>query len=231
MLLTTLLLPIGIWISDILIKDRNNTFYSLLLLFEFGLIGVFTAFDLFVFYVFWEVALVPMYLMVGGWGGARRGYAAVKFFVYTMAGSVMMLTSIIYLANKAGTFDYAQILAALNSGTVMLNSHEQLLLFLGFFAAFAIKVPVFPAATWLPLTYSEAPATATFLLAAVMSKIPYRGRAYDTGGAVGGSCCGFAVGAAAGAAAAAAHPGRRRPSWRRPAPCRRSTRTYPASCR
>jgi NADH-quinone oxidoreductase subunit M len=170
-LLTTLLLPIGIWISDVLIKDRNKTFYSLLLLFEFGLIGVFTAFDLFVFYVFWEVALVPMYLMVGGWGGARRGYAAVKFFVYTMAGSVLMLTGIIYIANKAGTFDYSQILAALNSGTVVLNSHEQLLLFLGFFAAFAIKIPLFPLHTWLPLTYSEAPATATFLLAAIMSKM------------------------------------------------------------
>lgn len=170
-LLTTLLLPIGIWVSDILIKDRKTTFYALLLLFEFGLIGVFTAFDLFVFYVFWEVALVPMYLMVGGWGGARRGYAAVKFFVYTMSGSVLMLAGIIYVASKAGTFDYTQIIAALNSGTVRLNPHEQILLFLGFFAAFAIKVPIFPLHTWLPLTYSEAPAPATFLLAAVMSKM------------------------------------------------------------
>src|SRR6185437_4557643 len=82
-LLTTLLIPIGIWISDTLIKDRHNAFYALLLLFEFGLIGVFSAFDLFVFYVFWEVALVPMYLMVG-WGGTKRAYASVKFFVYTM---------------------------------------------------------------------------------------------------------------------------------------------------
>lgn len=170
-LLTTLLLPIGIWVSDTLVKDRKKTFYALLLLFEFGLIGVFTAFDLFVFYVFWEVALVPMYLMVGGWGGARRGYAAVKFFVYTMSGSVLMLAGIIYVATKAGTFDYTQILAALTSGTVTLTSTEQILLFLGFFAAFAIKVPVFPLHTWLPLTYSEAPAPATFLLAAVMSKM------------------------------------------------------------
>jgi NADH-quinone oxidoreductase subunit M len=170
-LLTTLLLPIGIWVSDVLIKDRKKTFYSLLLLFEFGLIGVFTAFDLFVFYVFWEVALVPMYLMVGGWGGARRVYTAVKFFVYTMAGSVLMLGGIIYLGNRAGTFDYAQILAALNSGTVSLSPNEQLLLFLAFFAAFAIKVPIFPLHTWLPITYSEAPAVATFLLAAVMSKM------------------------------------------------------------
>jgi NADH-quinone oxidoreductase subunit M len=170
-LLTTFLLPLGIWISDTLIHERNKTFYSLLLLFEFGLVGVFSAFDLFVFYVFWEVALIPMYLMVGGWGGARRGYVAVKFFVYTMSGSVMMLGGIIYVANRAGTFDYAQILAALNSGTVALSSHEQMLLFLAFFAAFAIKVPIFPLHTWLPVTYSEAPAVATFLLAAVMSKM------------------------------------------------------------
>jgi NADH-quinone oxidoreductase subunit M len=170
-LLVTFLLPIGIWLSDSFIKERQKTFFSLLLLFEFGLIGVFSAFDLFVFYVFWEVALVPMYIMVGGWGGARCRYAAVKFFVYTMSGSVMMLAGIIYLASKTGSFDYAQILAALNSGTAVLSPHEQLLLFLGFFVAFAIKVPVFPLHTWLPVTYSEAPAPATFLLAAVMSKM------------------------------------------------------------
>lgn len=170
-LLTTLLLPIGIWVSDTFIQERKKTFFTLLLLFEFGLVGVFSAFDLFVFYVFWEVALVPMYLMVGGWGGARRRYAAVKFFVYTMAGSVMMLGGIIYVASKAGSFDYAQILAALNSGTAVLTAHEQLVLFLGFFIAFAIKVPIFPLHTWLPITYLEAPAPATFLLAAIMSKM------------------------------------------------------------
>jgi NADH-quinone oxidoreductase subunit M len=170
-LLTTLLLPAGIWITEALVSERRKTFYALLLLFEFGLIGVFSALDLFVFYVFWEVALVPMYLMVGGWGAARSGYAAVKFFVYTMAGSVMMLASIIYLANRAGTFDYTQIVAALTSGTLTLTTHEQLLLFLGFFAAFAVKVPIFPLHTWLPITYTEAPAPATFLLAAVMSKM------------------------------------------------------------
>lgn len=170
-LLTTLLVPIGIWISESLIKDRNNTFYALILLFEFGVLGVFSAFDLFVFYVFWEVALIPMYIMVGGWGGARRTYAAVKFFVFTMSGSVMMLASIIYIGVKAGGFDYAQILAAFNSGTVVLSSHEQLFLFLGFLAAFAVKVPIFPLHSWLPVTYWQAPAPATFLLAAVMSKM------------------------------------------------------------
>jgi NADH-quinone oxidoreductase subunit M len=170
-LLATFLLPIAIWISETLVQERRKTFYALLLLFEFGLIGVFSAFDLFLFYVFWEVALVPMYLMVGSFGGSRRIYAALKFFVYTMTGSVLMLGGVIYLANRAGTFDYTQISAALTSGTLSLSSHEQLWLFLAFFAAFAIKVPVFPLHTWLPVTYAEAPAPATFLLAAVMSKM------------------------------------------------------------
>ncbi len=170
-LLTTLLLPIGVWISGTMIKDRKKNFFALLLLFEFGLIGVFSALDLFVFYVFWEVALVPMYLMVGGWGGATRGPAAVKFFVYTMLGSVLMLASILYLHAQTGTFDYVDILNALGSGRMVLSASQQMLLFLGFFAAFAVKVPIFPLHTWLPDTYTEAPAPATFLIAAVMSKM------------------------------------------------------------
>jgi len=170
-ILTTLLVPVGVWISQELIADRLKTFLALILLFEFGLIGVFAAVDLFVFYVFWEVALVPMYLMVGGWGGAKRMYASVKFFVITMLGSVMMLVGIIYLYTRADTFDYAQILSALNSGRLVLSPDEQLFLFLAFFLAFAIKVPIVPLHTWQPLTYSEAPAPATFLLAAGMSKM------------------------------------------------------------
>lgn len=170
-LLTTLLMPIGVWISQYMILERHKNFFALLLLFEFGLIGVFTALDLFVFYVFWEVALVPMYLMVGGWGASRRGPAAVKFFVYTMAGSVLMLGSIIYLHSQAGTFDYVEIMNALTSGRVILTGSQQLLLFLGFFAAFAVKTPIFPFHTWLPDTYTQAPAPATFLLAALMSKM------------------------------------------------------------
>ncbi len=170
-LLTTLLLPIGVWISGSMIKDRKKNFFALLLLFEFGLIGVFSALDLFVFYVFWEVALVPMYLMVGGWGGAKRTPAAVKFFVYTMLGSVLMLASILYLHAQTGTFDYIEILNALGSGRIVLSTSQQMLLFLGFFAAFAVKVPIFPLHTWLPDTYTEAPAPATFLIAAVMSKM------------------------------------------------------------
>jgi NADH-quinone oxidoreductase subunit M len=170
-LLTTFLLPIAIWISPGMIKQRQKGFLALLMLFEFGLIGVFTALDLFVFYVFWEVALVPMYLIVGTWGGPRRGAVAVKFFVYTMLGSVFMLGSIIYLYSVTGTFDYSEIMSALNSGRIVLSPTQQGLLFLGFFAAFAVKVPIFPLHTWLPNTYTEAPAPATFLLAAVMSKM------------------------------------------------------------
>lgn len=170
-LLTTLLLPIAVWISDTMIEDRRKNFFALLMLFEFGLIGVFSALDLFVFYVFWEVALVPMYLMVGGWGTGKRGAAAVKFFVYTMLGSVLMLGCIIYIHSQAGTFDYVDIMNALQSGRVIFSAEQQFFLFLGFFAAFAVKVPIFPLHTWLPDTYTLAPTPATFLLAAVMSKM------------------------------------------------------------
>lgn len=170
-ILTTLLMIVAVWIVEDLIPERKKSFYALLLLFEFGLIGVFTSLDLFVFYVFWEVALIPMYLMVGGWGGPRRVHAAVKFFVYTFFGSVMMLAAIIYLATDAQTFDYPQIMAGLNSGAFRLSSNEQLFLFLAFLLAFAIKIPVFPLHTWQPLTYEQAPAPATFLLAAAMSKM------------------------------------------------------------
>ena len=169
--LTGLLLPIAVWISDTMIKERRQNFLALLLLFEFGLVGVFTAADLFVFYVFWEVALVPMYLMVGGWGQGKRGVAAVKFFVYTFLGSVLMLGSILYLHSQVGTFDYVDIMSALASGRFIITPTQQLYLFLGFFAAFAVKVPIFPLHTWLPDTYAQAPTPATFLLAAIMSKM------------------------------------------------------------
>ncbi len=170
-LLTTFMLPIAVWASDIMIPERRKNFFALLLLFEFGIIGVFTALDLFVFYVFWEVALVPMYLLVGGWGGRNRGRAAVKFFVYTFLGSALMLVAILYLHTQAGSFDFVEIMNRLNAGQFMLSPTQQILLFLGFFAAFAVKVPIFPFHTWLPEAYTEAPTPATFLLAAVMSKM------------------------------------------------------------
>jgi NADH-quinone oxidoreductase subunit M len=170
-LLSTFLVPIGVWMAQTMLPERRKPFFALLLLFEFGLVGVFSAVDLFVFYVFWEVALVPMYLMVGGWGGPRRAPVAVKFFVYTFAGSILMLASILYLHSITGTFDYAEMLTAFSSGRVTLSAAQSLYLFLGFFAAFAVKVPIFPFHTWQPDTYTEAPAPATFLLAAAMSKM------------------------------------------------------------
>ncbi|HEY1946521.1 MAG TPA: NADH-quinone oxidoreductase subunit M [Bryobacteraceae bacterium] len=171
LLLTTLLLPIAVWFTETTMKHRRKSFYAMLLLFEFGLIGVFSALDLFVFYIFWEVALVPMYLMVGAWGGPKRAVASVKFFVYTMSGSMLMLGSILYLHSQTGSFDYIGIMNMFSAGSVKLDPQQQMLLFLGFFAAFAVKVPIFPFHTWLPDTYAEAPMPATFLLAAVMSKM------------------------------------------------------------
>jgi NADH-quinone oxidoreductase subunit M len=170
-LLTTLLVPMAVWATEKMVKERRKSFFAMLLLFEFGLIGVFSALDLFAFYVFWEIALVPMYLMVGGWGGANRFKTSLKFFVYTMAGSVLMLGSILYLHGLTGSFDYVDILKAVSSGQFTLSGYDQALIFAGFLAAFAVKAPIFPLHTWLPNTYAEAPMPATFLLAAVMSKM------------------------------------------------------------
>jgi NADH-quinone oxidoreductase subunit M len=170
-LLSTLLTPICVLISWRSIRTRAKEFYALLLLLECGLIGVFLAQDLFLFYVFWEVSLVPMYFLIGIWGHGRRIYAAVKFFLYTMAGSVLLLAAIIYLYIRAHTFSYAAILDRLSSGDLRLGSGEQLLLFLGFFVAFAIKVPLFPLHTWLPDAHVEAPVAGSVMLASVMLKM------------------------------------------------------------
>ncbi|MCS7025892.1 MAG: NADH-quinone oxidoreductase subunit M [Bryobacteraceae bacterium] len=170
-ILSTLLTPISVLVSWKYIDNRVKEFYAFLLLLEFGLIGVFVAWDLFLFYVFWEVCLVPMYFLIGIWGHERRIYAAVKFFLYTMAGSVLMLAAIIYLFNKAQTFDYVNILNLLQSGRLVLSSTEQMALFLAFFFAFAIKVPLFPLHTWLPDAHVEAPTAGSVMLAAVMLKM------------------------------------------------------------
>jgi NADH-quinone oxidoreductase subunit M len=170
-LLTTLLVPLAVWATEKMVKERRKSFFAMLMLFEFGLIGVFSALDLVAFYVFWEIALVPMYLMVGGWGGADAFKVSVKFFVYTMAGSVLMLGSILYLHSLTNSFDYVDILRAVSSGAISFSARDQLFIFFGLLAAFAVKAPIFPLHTWLPNTYAEAPMPATFLLAAVMSKM------------------------------------------------------------
>jgi NADH-quinone oxidoreductase subunit M len=170
-ILSTFLTPIAILISWRYVHDRVKEFFAFLLLLEFGLVGVFSAWDLFLFYVFWEVVLVPMYFLIGIWGHDRRIYAAVKFFLYTMAGSVLMLTGIIFLYGRAGTFDYAVILDALSTGKIALSHSEETLLFLAFFIAFAIKVPLFPLHTWLPDAHVEAPSAGSLMLASVMLKM------------------------------------------------------------
>ncbi len=170
-LLSTLLTPLCVLISWHSISSRVKEFYAFLLLLEFGLVGVFIAQDLFLFYVFWEVSLVPMYFLIGIWGHERRIYAAVKFFLYTMAGSVLMLAAIIYIYNRTQTFSYPALVGMLASGRLAFSPAEEMLLFLAFFVAFAIKVPLFPLHTWLPDAHVEAPTAGSIMLASVMLKM------------------------------------------------------------
>lgn len=172
--LTTLLTFLCVLISWKSIQKRVKAFFLLMLLLETGLIGVFVSLDLFLFYVFWEVSLVPMAFLIGIWGHERRLYAAVKFFLYTMVGSVLMLGAILWLYNLAGTFDFVAIRDALASGALTLSPQAELWLFLGFFIAFAIKVPLFPFHTWLPDAHVEAPTAGSVMLAGVLLKLgPY----------------------------------------------------------
>jgi NADH-quinone oxidoreductase subunit M len=170
-LLTTFLGPITVLASWTSIERRARDFFAALLLLETGVIGVFAARDLVLFYVFWEVMLVPMFLLIGVFGGDRRIYATVKFFIYTMAGSLLMLVAILYVYFRAGgtTFDIPGIQAALQAA--QLSRAEQLWLFLGFGLAFAIKVPIFPFHTWLPDAHTEAPTAGSVVLAAVLLKM------------------------------------------------------------
>jgi NADH-quinone oxidoreductase subunit M len=170
-LLTTLLTPICVLISWHHIRHPMKEFFVFLMLLEFGLVGVFVSLDLFLFYVFWELALVPMYFIIGMWGHDRRIYASVKFFLYTMAGSMLMLVAIIYLYNQTGTFDYLEILSRIETGRLVFAPNVQHLLFLAFFVSFAIKVPLFPLHTWLPDAHVEAPAAGSVMLASVMLKM------------------------------------------------------------
>jgi NADH-quinone oxidoreductase subunit M len=170
-LLTTLLTPICVLVSWKYIDKRVKEYYAWLILLEFGLVGVFVALDIFLFYVFWEISLVPMYFLIGVWGHERRIYAAIKFFLYTFAGSVLMLGAIIYLYNRTGSFDYSGVVALITSGRLALTWTEQVLLFLAFFIAFAIKVPLFPLHTWLPDAHVEAPTAGSVMLASVMLKM------------------------------------------------------------
>src|SRR5262249_37416808 len=137
-LLSTFLTPLAVIISWKYIDKRPKMYYALLMLLEFGLVGVFLSMDLFLFFVFWGVSLVAMYFLIGIWGHERRISAGVKFFLYTMAGSALMLVAMLYIYTRAQTFDYPAILQLMESGRLVFNPGEQMLLFLAFFLAFAI---------------------------------------------------------------------------------------------
>src|SRR5262252_4337694 len=155
--LTTFLTPLCVLISWKSVHDRVKEFFILLLVLETALIGVFTSLDLFLFYFFWEATLIPMALLIGMYGHGRRVYAAVKFFLYTMGASVFMLAAILWLYAKTGSFDFVRIQEAIQTHHVPGFESAALWLFLGFFVAFAVKVPLFPAHTWLPDAHVEAP--------------------------------------------------------------------------
>jgi NADH-quinone oxidoreductase subunit M len=169
--LTTFLTPLCVLISWKSIHERVKEFFILLLVLETALIGVFVALDLFLFYFFWESTLIPMALLIGMFGHGRRVYAAVKFFLYTMIASVFMLAAILWLYAKVGTFDFVTIHNAIRNGQVGNFLGAAPWLFLGFFIAFAVKVPLFPFHTWLPDAHVEAPTAGSVLLAGVLLKM------------------------------------------------------------
>jgi NADH-quinone oxidoreductase subunit M len=170
-LLTAFLTVVSVLVSWRSVTDHVKEFFFFLLLLETGTIGVFASVDLFLFYVFWELTLVPMYFLIGIWGHERRVYAALKFFLFTVVGSLLMLVGIIWLYGMFGTFDSERIFAMLAAGERTLSFLDQFWLFLAFFAAFAIKVPLFPFHTWLPDAHVEAPTAGSVMLAGVMLKM------------------------------------------------------------
>ncbi|HIC87896.1 MAG TPA: NADH-quinone oxidoreductase subunit M [Anaerolineae bacterium] len=164
-LLTSFLAPLTLLFSWDSIKDQLKTYLVLMLLLETAMLGVFAALDLILFYVFWELTLVPMYFLIGRWGGPRRVYAAIKFFIYTMSGSVLMLVAILVLYFYAHTFDFLELY---EKGV---PPNIQLWAFLAFGLAFAIKVPIFPFHTWLPDAHVEAPTAGSVILAGILLKM------------------------------------------------------------
>jgi NADH-quinone oxidoreductase subunit M len=171
-LLTTFIMPLAVLGSWTSIRTKVRSYYALLLILTTGMLGVFLARDLFLFYVMWEVMLVPMYFIIGIWGGERRIYASLKFFIYTMLPSLLMLVAIIYLGLHTGTaggtpdFSYDHLLAVSN-----IPQRTALWLFSAFFLAFAVKVPMFPFHTWLPDAHVEAPTAGSVILASIMLKM------------------------------------------------------------
>ncbi len=177
-LLTTFLTPLAILCSWNSIHEYVKGFFVSLLVIETAMIGVFVSLDLLLFFFFWELTLIPMYFLVGIWGHTRRIYATVKFILYTMFGSILMLVAILWLYNLSGgpqglvrTFDLPELVSRLQRGYILIPAHSELWLFGAFFLAFAIKVPLFPLHTWLPDAHTEAPTAGSVILAGVMLKL------------------------------------------------------------
>jgi NADH-quinone oxidoreductase subunit M len=169
-ILTTFIMPIAVLSTYTAVEEKVKEYMILLLLLETGMLGAFISLDMFLFYIFWEVMLIPMYFMIGIWGGKNRIYAAVKFFIYTMVGSLLMLVALIYLYFKgleAGFTDFG----LLQFFNLQLPLATQGWLFLAFALAFAIKVPMFPLHTWLPDAHTEAPTAGSVILAAILLKM------------------------------------------------------------
>jgi NADH-quinone oxidoreductase subunit M len=164
-LLTTFLTPLVVIAGWQVIKLRPAQYFASFLLLEGMMIGVFAATDALLFYVFWEAMLVPMFIIIGVWGGERRIYATVKFFLYTFLGSVFMLVALIYMYTKAGDYSIASF------QMLPLSMTEQVLIFFAFLLAFAVKVPMFPVHTWLPDAHVEAPTGGSVILAAILLKM------------------------------------------------------------
>ena len=167
MVFLTALISVLACLASFGIKERQKEYFALYLLLETGMMGTFLALDLFLFYVFWEVVLVPMYFLIGIWGGPRREYAAIKFFLYTLAGSLFMLLGIlgVYFAAAPHTFDMT-LLVGMPRSLIF-----QQVVFMAFFLGFAIKVPIFPFHTWLPDAHVEAPTPISVILAGVLLKM------------------------------------------------------------
>jgi NADH-quinone oxidoreductase subunit M len=164
-LLTTLIMPLCVMASWRYIQTRLNEFMICLLVMETAMVGVFCALDFILFFVFWEAMLIPMALLIGVWGGPRKIYAALKFFIYTMAGSMLLLVAIIALRLQVGSFSIPDMMGHDFSPTF------QIWVFLAFFISFAIKVPMFPFHTWLPAAHVEAPTAGSVLLASILLKM------------------------------------------------------------
>ncbi|MBK9152645.1 MAG: NADH-quinone oxidoreductase subunit M [Chloracidobacterium sp.] len=176
-ILTTFIMPIAVISTWHAVEKKATAFYIFLLLLESAMIGVFVSLDLLVFYLFFEASLIPMFFLIGVWGGKDRIYAAVKFFIFTAIGSLLMLVAIIALyfmhadATGVGTFDFVTLLNTLKLGNMTFSASAGAFLFLAFALAFSIKVPLFPFHTWLPDAHTEAPTAGSVILAAVLLKM------------------------------------------------------------